>query len=273
MDHRAEAKAGAGLSRSRDKLRSLSARARAARAEKGMQEPRPFAGLLAARAYAGIVCLCGLALAFIAGVSTQTHAAGAAGVLLLLGVLMAALAPPIWRTSRAAMIAAVLVGVVTVALYARQDPRDWWMLAPVPALFAALAAAAIAAGAKARPHDPWRPGRVAAALYAAAVYAYSVVVVFVTPTKYAGGMLSLGPPGITAYAFLLGLIFAALSIAIWRARPWAMLAGFALALLHWLVLARVDGSFWRDGAYWSAALAFGALTVVCLALRRSDRIA
>ena len=236
-----------------------------------MSDTRQLAGLIVVRVYGALVCLAGLLLVFVAGVLTQTHAAGAAIYLLLLGAVLAALAPFIWIARRWAMLAAVAVSAIGAAHYVAQDPGDWWLAVPLPALFSVLTAGAIVAGVKAAPFGPWRDGAALIRLYSAAVYVCGVAIVFLTPLNYAGRMLVLGPPGATAYALVLGIAFAGLSIAIWRGQRWAMVAAFAIALVHWLALASLDASFLTDWTYWSVSLVFGLFTAVGLASSRAHR--
>ncbi len=227
---------------------------------------------MVARAYAAAVSVCGLGLIYLAGVITQTHAAGGAIMLLVPGVAFVVLAPLIWCASRLAMIAALAASIAFAAVFAYQDPGYWWLALPICGLFVIFTVAAIATGAKAETGGRWRAPN-AAALYAVVVYLYGAVVAFQAPTNYARGLVFVGPPLVTAYALVLGAVFAGLSIAIWRGRLWAMIAAFVVALLHWLALAGLDASYWRDPSYWTAPLVFGVLSAIWMARLRKGTAA
>jgi hypothetical protein len=234
--------------------------------------------LILARLYAATVYACALLLAYAAGIISQTHAVGAAGALLLVALVFAALAPPIWhawRGRRAAMVAGAAAAVLAAAFFVVEDPKTLWIALAVPSVFVLLAAAALVSGRTgavgAPPVIGPKAGALAAALHAAGAYVYGVVLAFVTPANYGGRMLFMGQPLATAYALLLGLALGALSAPIARGRTWAMLSAFVLVSAHWLVLASFHPSFWDDAAYWTAPAVSGALTLVFLAARVSKR--
>jgi hypothetical protein len=237
-------------------------------------EATGLSGLILARLYAATVYACALLLAYVAGILSQTHAAGAAGDLLLVALAFAALAPPIWRVwrgQRAAMVAGAAAAVLAAAFFVVQDPKTLWIALAVPSLFVVLAVAALAASRGETPGPPAATGpkaaALAAALHAACAYAYGLALAFVTPTNYGGRMLFMGPPLATAYVLPLGLALGALSAPIARGRTWAMLVAFVLVSAHWLALANSHPSFWGDAAYWIAPAVSGALTLVVFVAR------
>jgi hypothetical protein len=187
----------------------------------------------------------------------------------VLGLVFAGLSVLVWRGSRWAMIALVVLALALAFLAGRHDfalRRAIGMA--YPALFGVLAMAALAAGAH-RAGVAWSAYRVAAEVYAALVYLYAVVTAFLAPTLGAGHPGFLAPRGMSLYGFATGVAFAALAPFIWRGRRWAMLAAFALALAQWLALAALAPSFWRDAAHWSAPALAALLTAICILTGRA----
>jgi hypothetical protein len=113
----------------------------------------------------------------------------------------------------------------------------------------------------------------AAEAYAAVVYLYGVAVVFAVPAGDLGRIGLAGPRWTLLYVAAAGVAFAALAAFIWRGRPWAMIAAFALATLLWVALASLHASFWRDPTWFAAPAMFGVLTTICAAGARRENAA
>jgi hypothetical protein len=179
-----------------------------------------------------------------------------------LGVIFAILSIFIWRGRRWAMIAAFVVALLLALLMADHvvTQRRWWGVW-FPAVFGLLAVAALATRSRSV-NGSGQGGNVAAEIYAAIVYLYSLVAVFLAPSVNLGAA---GPRGGVVYLLLSGLIFGVLSVFIWHGRTWAMIAAFLLSLLLWLALASFHPAFWSDVAYWAAPVAFAVLTLLAIA--------
>ena len=218
--------------------------------------------------YAGVSYLSGLVLIFFAAVVRHTHAAGAAGVPLIAGGLFAVLAPFIWRGSRWAFIGTFAVSLVAAFLVVSQSPTDWWIAVPFPVVFGLLTAITMIKGP--RSGDTVRSGDMISKAYAALVYLYSFVAVFLWPTSVTTVRMGVDPWGYTEprhahYVVLFGFVLGALSISIWQGRLWAMLLAFGLTLAHWLALATLVASFWTDPWYAAAPAVSAILTALFLA--------
>jgi hypothetical protein len=93
---------------------------------------------IAARVYAAVMSLCGFALVFLGWVIAQTHAAGGAPFLFVPGVVFIALSVFVWRESAWSMIVALVISLVLAVMIGSGDPQHWWVLVPVPVVFAML---------------------------------------------------------------------------------------------------------------------------------------
>jgi len=212
-----------------------------------------------ARAYAALVYLSSLVLLFGAAVLTGTRAREAFIFVFLPGVLLAVLGIFIWSGRRAAMILALGVGVAVELMMIGNDPANWWQFLPMPVLFGALTIAGFNAPAV----EPRTSAQhVADEVYAAVVYFAGLLAAFMAPFNHSRHF---GGTGVALYALLVGAGLGSLSVLIWRGRRWAMIATFALALGHWLLLAGIDPLLWRSFAFIAAPVVFGVLTVICLA--------
>jgi hypothetical protein len=186
----------------------------------------------------------------------------------VLGMLIGIMSVLIWGSNRWAMIGAFAVALLLALLMADHvvTPRRWLGMS-FPIVFGICAVAGLLAGTK-TVSGGQHIGEIAAEVYAALVYLYSVVVVFLAPSASFAA-----PPGAVLYLPLLGLIFGALSVFIWRGRVWAMISAFVLSLMHWLVLASFHPSFWGQAAYWAAPAAFGIFTVLAIATTAQPKAA
>jgi len=219
------------------------------------------AGPLLARVYAALVYLTSLVLVFGAAVLTGTHARQAFIFVFLPGVLLAALSVFIWSGRRAAMILALAVAVAVELMMTGSEPQNWWQFLAVPVVYGALTIAGLMA-----PVDRGSelPHRVADEVYAAVVYFAGLLAAFMAPfnhSRHFGGL------GVALYALVVGAGLGGLSVLIWRGKVWAMIATFALALAHWLLLAGIDPSLWRSFPFIAAPVISGILTVVSIAAR------
>jgi hypothetical protein len=217
------------------------------------------AGPLLARVYAALVYLASLVLVFGAAVLTGTHAREAFIFVFLPGVLLAVLSVFIWSGRRAAMILALAVAIAVELMMIGNDPRNWWQFLAVPVVFGALTVAGFSSPAG-RGGEPTH--RVADEVYAAVVYFAGLLAVFMAPFNHSRHF---GGTGVALYALLVGAGLGSLSVLIWSGRRWAMIATFALALGHWLLLAGIDPSLWRSLAFIAAPVVSGILTVICIA--------
>jgi hypothetical protein len=216
-------------------------------------------GSVVARVYAALVYLASLVLLFGAALLTATHARAAFIFVFLPGVLLAVLSPLIWAGRRSAMILALLVAVVLELMIVGNDPDNWRLFLVMPTLFAVFTALGLAGAA---PHDDaGAASGVADEVYAALVYFSGLLAAFMAPFNHSRHF---GWTGVGLYALLVGVVLGGLSVRILRGGRGAMIAAFALALAHWLVLAAIDPSWWLNVPYLAAPTAFGLLTVVCI---------
>jgi hypothetical protein len=197
-----------------------------------------------------------------------THAAGAAVIPLIAGSLFAALAPSIWRGSRWALIGTFAVSLIAAVMVVNQSPADSWYAVPFPVVFGLLAALAMITGSPTAAGE--RDGDVVPKAYAALIYFYSFVAVFLWPDSVTHVRLGGDPWGYTQnrytpYVVLFGFLLGALSIPIWRDRLWAMLLACVLTLAHWLALATLVASFWTDPWYAAVPVLSAFLTALFLA--------
>jgi hypothetical protein len=158
------------------------------------------------------------------------------------------------------MLLACAVAVVVQVLIIGNDPLNWWLFLAMPVAFGALTVAGLVATSRSTAGGAGHG--VANEVFAAVVYFSGVLAVFMAPFNHSRDF---GWPGFALYAALLGLVAGGLSALIWRGTIWAMIATFALSLLHWLVLAWIDPSLWRSVPYVAAPTVSGVLTVVCIA--------
>jgi hypothetical protein len=217
-------------------------------------------GPAVARLYAALVYLASLTLLFAAAVLTSTHAREAFIFVFLPGVLLAVLGRFIWTGSRSAMILAFAVMIALELMIVGNAPESWGYLLALPILFGMLTAFGFAAGSPRS--NGVAPARVADEVYAALVYFTALLAAFMAPFNHSRHF---GLPGAAAYALMLGVVLGALSVFIWRGRMWAMVAVFALALAHWIVLANINPLLWRSLPYFAAPAVAGILTLICIA--------
>jgi hypothetical protein len=218
--------------------------------------------------YAAVSYLSSLFLIYVAGALSGTHASGAAVIPLFAGSLFGALAPFIWRGSRWALIGTFAVSLIAAAVAVKQSPADTWYAVPFPVVFGLLSALAMITGSPtpAVTHN----GDMFPKAYAALVYLYSFVAVFLWPNSVTHVRLGVDPWGYTQnrytpYVVLFGFFLGALSIPIWRGRLWAMLLACVMTLAHWLALAMLVASFWIDPWYAAAPAVSAILTVLFIA--------
>lgn len=219
------------------------------------------------RLYGAIAYAASLALILLAAMLTATRARDAFIFIFLPGILLAVLAPFIWSGSRSAMLLALAVSVVLQIMVAGGGNLDWRLFLPMPAAFAALTIAALASAK--RSVEP-AAGGVLAEVFATVVYFSGVLAVFMAPFNYSR---LLGWPGLVLYAALVGLVAAALGALIWRGSIWAMVATFALSLLHLVVLGQLDPALWRNVPNIAAAAASGLLAILGVAAAIVQRAA
>jgi hypothetical protein len=218
--------------------------------------------------YAAVTYLSSLFFIYVAGVLSGTHASGAAVIPLFAGSLFGALAPFIWRGSRWALIGTFAVALIALLVVVNQSEADTWYAVPFPVVFGLLTALAMITGsptAAATRNDNMIPKA-----YAALVYLYSFVAVFLWSDSVTHVRLGVDPWGYTQprrahYIVLFGFILGVLSIPIWRGRLWAMLLACGLTLVHWLALAILVASFWLDPWYVAAPMISALLTVLFFA--------
>jgi NADH:ubiquinone oxidoreductase subunit 6 (subunit J) len=223
-------------------------------------------GPLVARIYAALTYVASLVLLFGAAVLTSTHARVAFIFVFLPAVLFAVLSVFIWSGHRAAMILAFAVAAVLELMLAENARDDWVPLLPLPVVFGMLMIAGLAVPWQ-RPNDR-TPARVADEVYATAVYFAALLTAFMAPFNHSR---TFGLPVIGLYALAAGLALGALSVWIWRGKVWAMIAAFALALAHWIVLAILDPLLWHSIPFIAAPVVSGVLTVVCVAVAARDK--
>ena len=229
-------------------------------------------GHLTVAGYAAVSYLSGLGLIFVAGILRGTHAAGAAGVPLIAGALFAVLAPFIWRGSRWAFLGTFAVSLVAALMVVYQSPSDTWSAVPFPVVLGLLTALAMIMGSPTPAAT--RNGDMIPKAYAALIYLYSLVAVFLWPDSVTYVRLGVDPWGYTEprrahYILLFGFILGALSIPVWRGRLWAMLLACGLTLAHWLALATLVPAFWTDP--WYAAAPALSVMLTLLFIGRSVR--
>jgi hypothetical protein len=218
--------------------------------------------------YAAVAYLSSLILIYLAGALRGTHAAGAAVLPLFAGSLFGALAPFIWRGSRWALISTFAVSLIAFLTVVSQSPADVWYAVPFPVVFGLLTALAMITGYPTA--AAVRNGDMIRKAYAALVYLYSFVAVFLWSDSVTYVRLGVDPWGYTQnrhapYVVLFGFLLGALSIPIWRGTLWAMLLACVLTLAHWLALAMLVASFWLDPWYAAVPVLSAFLTVVVLA--------
>jgi hypothetical protein len=228
--------------------------------------PRAVPGV--ARLYGVIAYAASLALILLAAMLTATRARDAFIFIFLPGVLLAVLTPFIWSGSRSAMLLALAVSVVLQIMVVGGGNLDWRLFLPMPAAFTALTIAAFASAN--RSVEPAAGGGVLAEVFATAVYFSGVLAVFMAPFNYSR---LLGWPGLVLYAAMVGLAAAALGALIWRGSIWAMVATFALSLLHLVVLGQLDPALWRNVPNIAAAAASGMLAMAGVAAAIARRAA
>ena len=212
-----------------------------------------------ARAYAVVAYACGIFLVFLASSLAGTHAATGSVFVLLPGAVLAALSPSIWSGSRWAMIVAFLVvAVFGIAATVNAPSSDWPGLV-FPVVCGAFTLAHIAT--ETSDDSPVPPARVADQVYAALTYIYGILIALMAP--YDAHDLP-GPPILSSWALMSGLVLGALSVFIWRGKVWAMAVAFVLTLAQWLVLASLEPMFWTSGVYYAGPAMSVLLTVTCV---------
>jgi hypothetical protein len=181
-------------------------------------------------------------------------------------VLLAVLSVFIWSGHRSAMILAFAVAVELELMLVGNARDDWAPFLPLPVVFGMLMIVGLAVSWQ-RPKNR-TPARVADEIYATVVYFAALLTAFMAPFNHSHNF---GLPVIGLYALGAGLVLGALSVCIWRGKVWAMIAAFALALAHWIVLAVLDPLLWQSVPFITAPVVSGGLTVVCIALAARDR--
>src|SRR5262249_2741718 len=147
----------------------------------------------------------------------------------------------IWSGHRAAMILTFAVAAVLELMLAGNARDDWAPFLPLPLVFGMLTIAGLVVPWQ-RPNAP-TPARGAGAVDATVVYFAALLTAFMAPFNHSRNF---GLPVIGLYALVAGLVRGALSVCIWRGKVWAMVAAFALALAHWIVLAALDPLLWQS---------------------------
>jgi hypothetical protein len=216
------------------------------------------------RTYAALVFLAALFLFAAAAALGRTHAAGAAIFPFLVGLGFAALAPLVWRGRRWAMVAVPLVAAAVGIAIVAETPSEWWIALPLPTTFGLLAAAALAT---ARAPQPEPAGGPVARVFAAATYAYTLVLAMLAERSYT---YHLGRPAVMLYVVPFGFVLGALGVLIWRGRIWAMVAATLALSAHWLWFAALDPSFWTNALYAAAPAAAAALAIGSAIADRRD---
>jgi hypothetical protein len=113
-----------------------------------MNEPFRWIDSIAAKVYAVLVLLCGLAFLFLAYVFFGTmHVSEAAVYPLVPGLILVASSVFIWRGAMWAMLL-VAVCVLGFVLFVVQDDRSFLVLLAVPAIFGILTAVCIVCRSK-----------------------------------------------------------------------------------------------------------------------------
>jgi NADH:ubiquinone oxidoreductase subunit 6 (subunit J) len=223
-------------------------------------------GPLVARIYAALTYVASLVLLFGAAVLTSTHARVAFIFVFLPAVLFAVLSVFIWSGHRAAMILTFAVSVVLELMLAGNARDDWAPFLPLPVVFGMLTIVGLVVPWQ-RPNDR-TPARAADEVYATVVYFAALLTAFMAPFNHSRNF---GLPVIGLYALVAGLVLGALSVCIWRGKVWAMMAAFALALAHWIVLAALDPLLWQSVPFIAAPVVSGVLTAICVALAARDK--
>src|SRR5690242_3831340 len=128
---------------------------------------------------AAVAYLSSLLLIYLTGLLRHTHAAGAAIIPFFEGLLFGVLAPFIWRGSRWALIGTFVVSLITAVAIVKELPADMWLAVPFPAVFGLLTACALIMGSPTPAAAS--NGDMIPKAYAALVYLYSFVAVFLWP--------------------------------------------------------------------------------------------
>jgi hypothetical protein len=220
----------------------------------------PLSRRTVARAYAVVAYACGVFLVWTASMLGDTHAAAWSIFVFLPGVVFAALSPSIWSGARWAMIVAFLVVAVLDIALTVNAPGDWWVVLVFPVVCGAFTLAHIAAEPTSD-DSPMPPARVADEVYAALAYMYGILLAAIAP--YDAYKLP-GPPILSGWAFISGLVLGALSVFIWRGKVWAMAFACLLTLAQWLVLASLEPMFWTNGVYYAGPAVSALLTLTCV---------
>ena len=217
-----------------------------------------------ARAYAVFAYACALFLVWNASMLGDTHAAAWSVFIFLPGVVFAALSPSIWSGARWAMIVAFLVFAVLGIAFTVNSPSDWWVVLVFPLVCGAFTLAHIAA--EPTGDDlPAPPARVADQVYAALTYMYGILIAVIAP--YDAHDLP-GPPILSGWGLMSGLVLGALSVFIWRGKVWAMALACLLTLAQWLLLVSLNPAFWTSGVYYAGPAMSVLLTLTCVLTAR-----